>query len=138
MELKVKLLRESAQMPTRATDGSAGLDLYSPEDVWVEDGETRVLPLGIAIEIPAGYEGQIRPRSSTSKASLLCQLGTIDADFRGEIGAIVHALNGPYHVTRGQRIAQLVIGPVVLATPVTADELSSTVRGEQGFGSTGR
>lgn len=151
MAVRIKLA-EGARMPTRATEDSVGLDLCALEDTWVPAGEIAVVPTGVSVELPRGFEAQVRPRSGLTRAGVLVHLGTIDSDYRGEIGVAVslapwagaHAFDrgspsgwGRY-VLRGDRIAQLVIAPVWMGSPVQVEELSETGRGDGGWGSTGR
>lgn len=124
---------------------AAGLDLVAavPADqpVTIGPGRWMAVPTGIAVAIPSGYEGQVRPRSGLAARhgmTVLNAPGTIDADYRGELQVLM--VNGgrePFQVSRGLRIAQLVIAPVAHAELVEVEDLDSTVRGEGGFGSTG-
>lgn len=139
--LRVKRLRPEARLPTYATDGAAGLDLYACVADSIYAGETLKFITGIAVEIPPGYEGQIRPRSGLASSGIVAVLGTIDSDYRGEVGVVLHNTRhdrNEYHVKAGDRIAQLVIAPVARAEVVEVEELSTTVRGGGGYGSTGR
>lgn len=139
--IKIKKLREDAILPTYKTTGASGMDLYIPDDIDVHSGLTVKIPLGFAVELPAGYELQIRPRSSLSlQNTYLCQLGTVDNDYRGEIAVIIHNPNQfgtKLCFKRGDRIAQAVITPVIRAELVESAELTETERGHGGFGSTG-
>lgn len=141
--MKIKLLKPGAVVPTYATDGSAGLDLYLMEDVVLPPIKSEklisIIPMGFAVEIPFGYEGQIRPRSSTSKLSVYV-MGTIDSDYRGEVSVMAVNLNfsKPIIFRKGERIAQMVITPVRRVIMEVVDELSPTLRGAGGFGSTGK
>lgn len=125
-----------AILPRYATDGAAGLDLHACGAVEVGLEWVRI-PTGIAIELPPGHEGQIRPRSSATLAGLDVALGTIDQDYRGPISILARCLEGPHLVLHGDRIAQLVVSPVA-RVEVVEGELSETARGAGGFGSTGR
>lgn len=124
---------------------AAGLDLMAavPADqpVTIAPGRWMAVPTGIAVAIPPGYEGQVRPRSGLAARhgmTVLNAPGTIDADYRGELQVLmVNGGSEPFQVSRGLRIAQLVIAPVVHAELVEVENLDSTVRGEGGFGSTG-
>jgi len=139
--LKVKRLRPGARLPLRATEGASGLDLFA----CLERGEMVVgprpvpVPTGIAIELPPGYEAQVRPRSGLSLQGVMVALGTIDPDYRGEVLVTMYTLPGlPPHVVRhGDRIAQLVVARLEALTVVEAQELSPSVRGPRGHGSTG-
>lgn len=141
--LRVKRLHPEARLPTYATDGAAGMDLYAHfdgfESMVIDGGSMALIRTGIAIEIPPGYEGQVRPRSGLSRQGIVAVLGTVDADYRGEVGVIVSCQRASeYEVRRGDRIAQLVIAKCERATVVETDKLSETVRGGAGFGSTGK
>ena len=124
---------------------AAGLDLVAavPADqtVTIGPGRWMAVPTGIAVAIPSGYEGQVRPRSGLAArhgVTVLNAPGTIDADYRGELQVLmVNGGSEPFQVSRGLRIAQLVIAPVAHAELVEVEDLDSTVRGEGGFGSTG-
>jgi len=135
---------EGLPLPARATSGSAGYDLCAAiqQDLVLAPGDRALVPTGYQIAIPAGYEGQIRPRSglALSHGILLPNApGTIDSDYRGELRVILlNAGEKSYAVRRGDRIAQLVIAPVTAAEFSECDELESTDRGEGGFGHSGR
>jgi dUTP pyrophosphatase len=131
-------------LPAYATAHAAGLDLLAAvgEAVELAPGSRRLIPTGISIALPAGYEAQIRPRSGLALrhgVTLLNSPGTIDADYRGELGVILINLGeAPFRVERGDRIAQLVIAPVARLAWHEADVLPESARGAGGFGSTGR
>lgn len=142
----VKRLRdaEGVSVPAYMTAHAAGVDLHAAVDCPVElqPGERALVPTGLAIELPDGYEAQIRPRSGLAHKhgiSLVNSPGTIDPDYRGEISIIIinHG-NEPFVVNAGDRIAQMVIAPFIRATFVEVDTLTETVRGSGGFGHTGR
>ncbi|MBS5729048.1 MAG: dUTP diphosphatase [Clostridium sp.] len=142
---KVRRLRESAKLPFRATDGSAGMDLYACIDspVTLGAGEKAVIPTGIAIELPsAELAAFVFARSGLAikhGIGLLNGVGVIDSDYRGEICVgVINQLAETYTIAPDERIAQLVIMPVSLITPVEAQSLDDTARGEGGFGSTGK
>lgn len=142
---KVRRLRESAKLPFRATEGSAGMDLYACIDspVTLGAGERAVIPTGIAIELPsAELAAFVFARSGLAikhGIGLLNGVGVIDSDYRGEICVgVINQLAEPYTIAPDERIAQLVIMPVSLITPVEAQSLDDTARGEGGFGSTGK
>ncbi|KAF0221687.1 MAG: dUTP [Geobacteraceae bacterium] len=126
------------------TSHAAGMDLYAElaEDLILEPGGRALIPTGIAIALPDGYEAQIRPRSGLALKhgiSLVNSPGTIDPDYRGEIGVIViNHSNAPFTVKCGERIAQMVFAPFVRALFREADNLEETGRGDGGFGHTGR
>jgi dUTP pyrophosphatase len=144
--LKVARLRPEAVLPRYMTDGAAGLDLAAAvaEPVLLGPGERRAIGTGLAVEIPAGFEGQVRPRSGLALArgvTLANAPGTIDADYRGELQVLLVNLGSePVAIEPGQRIAQLVIAPVARAEVVEVegvDRLGDSARGGGGFGSTG-
>lgn len=137
--VKVKLLKDTAVLPAYQTDGASGFDLVAAENLEIPPHGTGLVSTGLAMEIPSGFEVQIRPRSGLSlKTSLKVLLGTLDSDYRGPIGVIVYnASNAPQTVLQGTRIAQGVLQAVPQANFVLADELSDSSRGEGGFGSTG-
>jgi len=134
---------EGLALPAYQTGQAAGADLTAAvgEDVTLAPGERRLVPTGIAIGLPEGYEAQVRPRSGLALkqgVTVLNTPGTIDADYRGEIGVILINLgHEPFTVRRGDRIAQMVVAPVVQAEFREA-ELTETARGAGGFGSTGK
>lgn len=131
-------------LPSYQTPGSAGFDLCAAIEAPVElgCGERRLIPTGIALAIPPGYEGQVRPRSGLARSAgvtVLNSPGTIDSDFRGMIGVVLVNLGqGPVVIEPLERIAQLVVAPVFVADLVLVDELDQTERGSGGYGSTGR
>jgi dUTP pyrophosphatase len=130
-------------LPSYATDSSAGVDLAAAvaTEIVIAPGGRALIPTGFAIALPAGFEGQVRPRSGlavTHGVTVLNAPGTIDADYRGEIKVpLINLGDAPFTVTRGMRIAQLVIAPVTAVTLVETAELDATARGSGGFGSTG-
>ncbi|HEY0279800.1 MAG TPA: dUTP diphosphatase [Solirubrobacterales bacterium] len=143
MDLRVAKLKDSAVIPTRAHPGDAGLDLYSTEIAHLGPGERWSVGTGIALEIPEGHAGLVLPRSGLAREhgiALVNAPGLIDAGYRGEVRVLL--LNtDPAETVRieaGARIAQLVVTPVAIATPVEVAELSDSSRGDGGFGSTGR
>ncbi|MFU8688455.1 dUTP diphosphatase [Rossellomorea sp. FS2] len=140
--VKFKRLHPDAATPQYAHDGDSGFDLTTVEDVFIESGTTAIVPTGLAIELPPGFEAQVRPRSGvTAKSTLRVQLGTIDRGYTGEIGIITDNIEQsdalPYFIPKGDRIAQLVIAPVAHATFTEVDTLDETSRGEGAYGSTG-
>lgn len=135
----VKRCRDGEKLPTRATENSSGLDLYASNAEVLAPGDTKVIWTGVAVHVRAGLEAQVRGRSSLSRKGILCALGTIDQDYRGEIGVnLTNTSPLELRVERGDRIAQLVVAPVVIDDVIEVDELSETERGERGFGSTGK
>lgn len=141
--LKVKTT-EGARPPKYATPGSSGLDLESNESITIPPKAWRVIPTGLYFEIPVGYEMQIRSRSSLANKGLtvMNQPGTGDSDYRGEMKVILqNHTTKPWHVARGDRVAQAIIAPVARVEVVEVaelDDLSTTERGVGGMGSTGR
>jgi len=131
-------------LPSYATSGSAGMDLHAAVDreLVILPGETALVPTGFIIEVPAGYEAQVRPRSGLALKhgiGVLNSPGTIDSDYRGEVRVILTNFSKvPFTVRRGERIAQLVIAPVSRALWVETDAAGTTTRGDGGFGHTGR
>lgn len=134
-------LGPDAILPSYETEGSAGMDLRITEDVELAPGEIKLAKTGLKAAIPIGYEGQVRPRSGLALKhgiSLVNSPGTIDSDFRGEIGIILINLGRmAVKLSKGERAAQLVICPVMRAEWQVVDDLNSTERGDGGFGSTG-
>jgi dUTP pyrophosphatase len=141
MILKVMKLHEDARAPAYAHPGDAGLDLFALRDFVIAPGEAALIGTGIAVELPAGTEAQVRPRSGLAlqlSVTVLNAPGTIDAGYRGEVGVIlINHGAAPFHVEGGMKIAQMVVKPVLTVTVELVPELSSTARGEGGFGSTG-
>lgn len=139
--VKVKLTHPNAKMPTYAKPGDAGADVYSVEDVYIEAGCTVLVDLGLQIELPDGFECQVRSRSGNASKGLVVanSPGTIDSGYRGPCKVILHN-NGKlgWHVKTGDRVAQFVVKPVEQATFELAEELNDSERGAGGFGSTGR
>src|SRR6266545_2835935 len=129
-------------LPRYETEGSAGLDLRADEPFTLAPGERRLVPTGLALEIPPGHEGQVRPRSGLAVRHGLAVVnapGTIDSDYRGEVqGMLVNLGKAHGSLARGDRVAQLVIAPVTRAIVEVVEELAATERGAGGFGSTGR
>lgn len=144
-EVKFVLLNERAKLPAYATAGAAGMDLCAAVEhpVYIDPGSRKAIPTGLAMELPHGFEGQIRPRSGiafTHGIGAVNAPGTIDEDYRGEMHALLINHGRDVFVVRsGDRIAQLIIAPVVRVRPVavSADQLSVTERGANGLGSTG-
>lgn len=141
--MKIKKLNENAIIPTYGTEYSAGADLYActEEDITINPGETKLIKTGIAMEIPVGYAGFIYARSGLASKKGLApanKVGVIDADYRGEVMvALYNQSNEPQVIAAKERIAQLVIAPFLKVEFEEVDELTETVRGAGGFGSTG-
>jgi len=131
-------------LPAYQTAGSAGLDLSADVDepVVIAPGERRLVPTGLAMQLPPGHEGQVRPRSGLALkhgVTVLNAPGTIDEDFTGEVGIVlVNHGKEPFVVKRGDRIAQLVVAAVTRVEPTLVQALADTARGAGGYGSTGR
>ena len=140
--VRVKKLRENAVLPTYGSDYAAGADLYACNAVTVEPGATEFVQTGLALEVPAGYAGLVYARSGLACKKGLApanKVGVIDADYRGEIMvALYNHSSQAVEIEPGERVAQLVITPYLTAVFEETEELSDTVRGEGGFGSTGR
>ena len=139
--IRVKVLRTAARMPERATEGATGFDLYACVEGELEVGQAPVrVPTGVAIEAPPGFDVQIRPRSGLSAQGVMATLGTIDADYRGELLVTMYVLpfRGPHVIHNGDRIAQLVISRIAAVMLEPAEELTATARDAGGHGSTGR
>lgn len=143
--MKIKIVNRSHHaLPQYATALSAGLDLRAnlEEDITLQPMERRLVPTGLSIALPEGYEAQVRPRSGLALKhgiTLLNTPGTIDADYRGEIGVImVNLSDTPFNIADGDRIAQLVIARYELAEWEAVEALDSTERGDGGFGHTGK
>lgn len=145
VEIAVTRLPHNADLPLPAyeTTQSAGMDLAAAIDapMTLAPGKRAMVPTGLAIALPAGYEAQVRPRSGLAAkngVTVLNTPGTIDADYRGEVKVILVNLGeDPFEIERGMRIAQMVIAPVTQASFTEVDSLSETERGSGGFGSTG-
>lgn len=143
--IKVKRVRpmDDVPLPDYETSGSAGMDLRAviENKTILNPGEIKLIPTGLAVSIPAGYEAQIRPRSGLSLkygVGMANSPGTIDSDYRGEIGLIlVNWGRAPYAINRGDRIAQMIVNKVYKARIVEVDSLDATGRGDGGFGHSG-
>lgn len=139
--LRVRKLRPEAVLPGYAHPGDAGLDLCAAEAVRLEPGVWKAVPTGVAVELPPGTEGQVRPRSGLAVkhgVTVLNAPGTVDEGYRGEVAVIlVNHGAAPFDVTPGMRIAQLLVKPVLTVRVEEAASLSDTSRGVGGFGSTG-
>ena len=143
IKILIKRLSKEVSLPKYETLGSSGMDIAANinTDIIIHPGKTAIIPTGLALSIPRGFEIQIRPRSGLAakqKISVLNTPGTIDADYRGEIKVILINLgDNSYTVERGTRIAQMVVCPIVQAQLKEVDDLNETKRGKGGFGSTG-
>ncbi len=143
-DLRIKKLRDNAQMPTYGSEWAAGADMYAAIDeaVTIEPNDTKFIPTGLAFEIPEGYAGFIYARSGLACKKGLApanKVGVVDADYRGEVMVALHNHGKEAQtVEAGERIAQMIIAPFITANFIFSDELDDTVRGAGGFGSTGR
>lgn len=143
MILKIQKLEHCFKLPEYKTELASGMDLYSAnfEEILLKPLERKLIPIGIKIELEKGYEAQIRARSGLAiknGITLINAIGTIDADYRGEVCVgLVNLSNEDFIVKRGDRIAQMIIAPVVYPTIKIEENLSETVRSSGGFGSTG-
>ncbi len=144
IDIRIKKLRENAVIPTYGSAFAAGADLYAAidEPVTIEAGETKLIPTGLAFEIPEGYAGFVHARSGMATKRNLApanKVGVIDSDYRGEVMTALHNHGKtPQTVEVGERIAQMVIAPYITADFILSESLDDTDRGEGGFGSTGR
>ena len=133
---------QGLDLPRYATDGAAGMDVLAAEDVTLPPGGRHAVATGLALAIPAGYEIQVRPRSGLAlKHGITClnSPGTIDSDYRGEVGVIlINHGQVAFEIRRGERIAQMVIAPYAQAVMAEVEALDETARGAGGFGSTGK
>jgi len=141
--LQVRKLTPDAELPRYATAGAAGLDLAAalPAPLTVKPGDRVLVPTGIAIALPAGHEGQVRPRSGLAVrhgVTVLNSPGTIDEDYRGEVKvALVNLGREPFVIEPGMRVAQLIVAPVARVSVIEVSDLEGTERGAGGFGHTG-
>lgn len=136
--LKLEKLHDGAILPARAHPTDSGLDLFSIETQYLHIGQIKKIHTGWKMSVSEGYEIQIRPKSGLSLKGFDVQFGTVDSSFRGEVCVILkNNTNAPIIVKCGQKIAQMVICPVLLWEPEIVDSLDNTDRGNNGFGSTG-
>lgn len=136
--VKIKRLREGITLPQQMTEGASGYDIFAPHTVRLIGGHQELVRCGFAVEIPRGYELQIRPRSGLALhygITVVNSPATIDSDYRGEVGVILKAPH-PHDIQAGERIAQLVLQAVPTMILKEVEETSTTKRGEGGFGST--
>ncbi|NIA23115.1 MAG: dUTP diphosphatase [Proteobacteria bacterium] len=141
VKIKINILKNGISLPEYKTEHSSGMDICSSEDIVIKKGGISAVSTGIAVEIPPGYEIQVRPRSGLALKhgiGVLNSPGTVDADYRGEVKVILFNFSsGDYKIKKGDRIAQLVLSKVYKAEIVESKELSDTERGDGGFGHTG-
>ena|SRR2546425_5012106 len=137
--LRFKKLDPKAVLPTRGSVLSAGLDIYSTEDLTIAPGERYLARTGLSVAIPEGYYGRLAPRSGLAANKGLDTLaGVIDADYRGEIRCLLYNAGAePIHLPAESKICQLVVEKIITPTPIWAEDISDTDRGSGGFGSTG-
>jgi len=143
MDLPVVKLKDEALLPTRAHEGDAGLDLYACEAAHIGPGERWSVGTGVGVEVPAGHAGLVLPRSGLARdhgIALVNAPGLIDSGYRGELRVLLLNTDPAetFRVEPGERIAQLLITPIATPEPVEAAELTESVRGRSGFGSSGR
>lgn len=141
LQIKIELVHPEAKMPLQARAGDAGMDLFSVVELTLQPGERALVATGIKLEMPEGYEAQVRPRSGLALkhgVTVLNSPGTVDAGYRGEVGVILinHGAE-PFIVEKGMRVAQMVIQQVPMVELVAVTSVSDSERGEQGFGSSG-
>lgn len=141
MTLKFKLIHPDAILPEYAHPGDAGMDVRSVDDLTIKPGERALVHTGLVMMLPAGYEAQVRPRSGLALkkgVTVLNTPGTIDEGYRGEVGVILANFGSEdFVVSKGDKIAQIVVAPVTIAQIVETSDVDETERGEGGFGSTG-
>ncbi len=143
LEIQVQKLHAEIKLPAYAHEGDAGVDLYSTINHTLQPGERVLIPTGLKMAIPEGFEGQVRPKSGLALKhgiSVLNTPGTVDSPYRGEVGVILINLDPktPYEVKKGEKVAQMVFAKVKHAEFFETEELTSTTRGEGGYGSTGK
>tara|TARA_X000001036_G_scaffold25576_1_gene21321 strand:+ start:857 stop:1291 length:435 start_codon:yes stop_codon:yes gene_type:complete len=140
-KILIKRLSKEVSLPKYETSGSSGMDLASNMNTNIDPGKIAIIPTGLSLSIPKGFEVQIRPRSGLAakqKVTVLNTPGTIDADYRGEIKVILINLGHDiFRIEKGLRIAQMVVCPIIQAQLKEVNELNETERGKGGFGSTG-
>jgi dUTP pyrophosphatase len=143
--LTVKIINRSANpLPSYATEGSSGMDLRADvkDEITLQPLERMLVPTGVFIELPTGYEAQVRPRSGLAiKQGITClnSPGTVDADYRGELKVVlINLSNEPQVIHGGDRIAQMVIQKVEMVRLLQVEDIGTTLRGERGFGHTGK
>lgn len=136
--IKFKKLYKDAKPFTYAHEYDACMDMYAYTDAFIGPGMTTIVPTGISVEIPPGYEGLVRGRSGLAAKGISVHLGTIDENYRGDVGIIVHnSTPFPTYITKGERIAQFTIKPVIRIELIETDTLTDTERGTNGYGSSG-
>jgi dUTP pyrophosphatase len=140
LNIRIKRVNKELPLPEYQTEGSSGLDLYASENCLLNSGDFEMIPTGIALEIPEGYEGEVRARSGLASKfgiGVLNSPGTIDSDYRGEVKVILFNFGKrDFEIRKGHRIAQLVFTKVEKVNLIETDELNTTERENGGFGST--
>lgn len=141
VELRIVLLDKELPLPRYMTPGSAGMDIFAAESISLAPGEIKLISTGIKVAVPRGYELQIRPRSglATNGITIVNSPGTVDSDYRGEVKVcLINLGKTSYEIKKGDRIAQAVVSPVIQAKIKCVEYLDETLRGEGGFGHTGK
>ena len=141
VELKVVVMDKEIPLPRYMTPGAAGMDLFAAESVSLAPGEIKLISTGIKVAVPVGYELQIRPRSglATNGVAIVNSPGTVDSDYRGEVKVcLINLGKTVFEIKKGDRIAQAVVSPVVQVKIKRVEYLDETLRGEGGFGHTGK
>jgi len=139
MKVQIKRLHNDAILPNYAHPGDVGMDLYSLEDCTLLPGKVHIFKMGFALEFPVGYAGIVKDKSSMGAKGITTVGGVYDAGYRGEYNVgLLNNTNTPFDIAKGQKIAQLILFPVAIATLEEVDELSDTSRGTGAFGSTGK
>lgn len=139
MDVKVRLLSETAQLPKRKSTQDMGFDLYADEDITVQKGDLKKIHTGVSVELPEGYGAFITGRSGLSaNTHFRVKLGIIDNGYRGELRIMVDNIGDePFHIEQGDRIAQFIVLPIPEVELVEVDDLKNAERGDKGFGSSG-
>jgi dUTP pyrophosphatase len=139
MKIKIKKMKDGAKLPTYAKPGDVGMDMYAMETVTIQPGGHHIFWHGFAMEFDEGFAAIVKDKSSISKAGLHTMGGVFDAGYRGEYNThLVNLSSEPYTVEEGDKVAQVIIYPVVIAELEETDTLSESERGAGGFGSTGK
>jgi len=139
VELKVQRIHEDAKLPLYHHKGDAGLDIFSSADCVLQAGEVKPVPTGIRVAVPEGYVGLVWDKSGISLRGVHRLAGVIDSGYRGEVRVVMVNLGKePFVIEKGMKIAQLLVQPITEVKVIEAEELESTSRGEEGFGSTGK
>ena len=138
MELKIRRIHPEAKLPSYGHKGDAGLDLFSCADYVLGAGEVKAIQTGIKVASPRGYVGLIWDKSGISLKGVHKLAGVVDAGYRGEVQVVmINLRNAPYEIKKGMKIAQMLIQPISEVEVIEAEDLDDTLRGEDGFGSTG-